>query len=82
MFRDGQLVSDNCLGGIVTNLHQPWDWKVYDQLVGQNRVFVAIGCHPKQAALFNTSLMKKMEELLQKPGVVAVGECGLDYSSR
>ena len=72
--------------GVVTNLHQPRDWWLYDQYVKQvpdgKRVFFAIGCHPKQATLLSAANLGKLEKLAQQPGVVAVGECGLDYSAR
>ena len=95
VYRDGQNVDDNTLGGVVTNLHIPRDWSIFEQLhpplreeteesSGQpgSRVHYAIGCHPKQAALLTTPLLKRLEEIIRRPGVVAVGECGLDYSAR
>jgi len=93
--RDGQHVDGNTLGGVVTNLHLPRDWSIYEQLhpplpSGAEqprrqqgcRVHYAIGCHPKQAALLTTPLLKRLVEIVRRPGVVAVGECGLDYSAR
>ena len=85
-FRDGQWVSDDKLGGVVTNLHQPGHWDLYDQFAArfpsEHRVFYAIGCHPKEANLLSNTNLKRLEDMLQKPRVVAVGECGLDYSAR
>jgi TatD DNase family protein len=37
------------------------------------------GVHPHHAQSFDTSRYRELEDLLQHPGVVAVGECGLDY---
>ena len=86
LYRDGQSLEDDAVGGVVTNLHQPRDWWLYDQFVkkfpGEKRVFFAIGCHPKQATLLTPANLMRLEELVQQPGVVAVGECGLDYSAR
>ena len=84
------------MGGVITNLHQPRDWPIFEQLhpplrsdteedprgQGDRRVHFAVGCHPKQAALLTAPLLKRLEEIVRRPGVVAVGECGLDYSAR
>ena len=86
MFRDGQNVEDDAVGGVVANLHHPKDWWLFDkyakQVPGEKRVFYAIGCHPKQATLLSPARLRRLEELIKQPGVVAVGECGLDYSAR
>jgi TatD DNase family protein len=37
------------------------------------------GVHPHHAQSFDGSRHSELQDLLQKPGVVAVGECGLDY---
>ena len=85
LFRDGQSIEDEAVGGVITNLHQPRYWWLYDQHIKQvpdeKRVFFAIGCHPKQATLLTPSNLARLEKLVQQPGVVAVGECGLDYSA-
>ena len=84
LYRDGQSLKGDAV--VFTNLHQPRDWWLYDQYVKQvpdgKRVFFAIGCHPKQATLLSAANLGKLEKLAQQPGVVAVGECGLDYSAR
>ena len=93
-YRDGQNIDGNTMGGVITNLHLPRDWPIFEQQHppvegdveesrGQNRrVHIAIGCHPKQAALLTAPLLKRLEELVRRPGAVAVGECRLDYSAR
>jgi TatD DNase family protein len=43
------------------------------------RLFVTAGLHPHHASEFNTDLRQALRELACQPGVVAVGECGLDY---
>ncbi len=43
------------------------------------RVVVALGCHPHRASALDGSLKRRLEGLLARPGVVAVGEIGLDY---
>ena len=80
------------LGGVITNLHQPRDWGIIEERlqsnlshndeVGPRRVHFAVGCHPKQAALLSANMLKRLEDIVRSPGVVAVGECGLDYSAR
>lgn len=42
-------------------------------------VFVALGFHPHAASELDSGWKAKLEKLLESPGVVAVGEIGLDY---
>ena len=85
-YRDGQRVDGSTMGGVITNLHQPRYWSSLEQLhpprEQNRRVHFALGCHPKQAALLTAPLLRRLEELVRRPGVVAIGECGLDYSAR
>ena len=49
------------------------------ELAGAYRgVFAAVGIHPNEAALANDNDWRVITELVQRPGVVAVGETGLD----
>lgn len=52
------------------------------KLVGQQPdVFCATaGVHPHQASCWNQEVAATVKELLQQPGVVAVGETGLDFN--
>jgi TatD DNase family protein len=43
------------------------------------RVVAAVGVHPHEADSLGASLKRKVEQGCTKPGVVAVGEIGLDY---
>ena len=43
------------------------------------RVWVTAGCHPHHAAAWSDETLRGLEGLLDHPGVVGVGECGLDY---
>jgi len=43
------------------------------------RLWSTAGVHPHHAAGFGASQRDELLELLRRPGVVAVGECGLDY---
>ena len=83
MFRDGQGIESGAIGGAVTNLHHLQHWwlfgKFSKQVPDEKKVFFAIGCHPKQATLLSSAKLRLLEELVQQPGVVAEGECGLDY---
>ena len=38
------------------------------------------GIHPHDAKTFDTSSLGQLRQLLAQPGVVAVGECGLDFN--
>jgi TatD DNase family protein len=41
--------------------------------------FAMIGFHPNEANLFDEDALTRLTELTQEPGVVAIGEIGLDY---
>ena len=43
------------------------------------RLFATAGVHPHHASELEAGGMEALEELLTYPGVVAIGECGLDY---
>lgn len=43
------------------------------------RLFATAGLHPHHAAELSPSVLEELRELARRPGVVAVGECGLDY---
>lgn len=43
------------------------------------RKFASFGVHPHNAVQYSDSLEARLRELLQTPGVIALGEIGLDY---
>ena len=43
------------------------------------RLFATAGLHPHHASEFDPALRDALRELAQQPGVVALGECGLDF---
>lgn len=43
------------------------------------RLFATAGVHPHHATELDGAQLPRLRELLQQPGVVAAGECGLDY---
>ncbi len=43
------------------------------------RLFATAGVHPHHASELGAGGIEALEELLAHPGVVAIGECGLDY---
>lgn len=45
-----------------------------------SRVFATAGIHPHDASQWTDTLGQQLAELHQHPGVVAVGECGLDFN--
>jgi hypothetical protein len=53
------------------------DWE--RSLAGAMRLFSTAGVHPHDAKTCNEGTMAKLEALLQRPHVVAVGETGLDF---
>ena len=49
----------------------------------ENNVWFAMGCHPKSAVEFSPEIESGLRDLLTNtPRVVALGEIGLDYSSK
>jgi TatD DNase family protein len=44
-----------------------------------HRLFATAGLHPHHASDYDTSTRERLRELATRPGIVAVGECGLDY---
>jgi TatD DNase family protein len=44
-----------------------------------DRVVVAVGVHPHEARHLGPELKRRIEAALRRPGVVAIGEIGLDY---
>lgn len=43
------------------------------------RIWATVGVHPHHAASWSEESARDLEDLLERPGVVGVGECGLDY---
>ncbi|MEP7313758.1 MAG: TatD family hydrolase [Pseudomonadota bacterium] len=43
------------------------------------RLFATAGIHPHHAADLDAATLAQLTELAKQPGVVAIGECGLDY---
>jgi TatD DNase family protein len=43
------------------------------------RIFAAVGVHPHDATDFTPETLPALREMAQAPGVVAIGETGLDY---
>ena len=44
-----------------------------------HRLFATAGLHPHHASDLSTGALSELRELAAQPGVVAIGECGLDY---
>jgi len=78
--RDGQAVPLSCLGGVLANRCYPRGWPKPEQLGPGARVHISLGCHPKQADQLTPATLARLEGLARAGGVVAIGECGLDYS--
>ena len=68
---------------IVSNYVYPEEWK---SLIRRNfptedgRVYRSFGVHPSRAQFCSEKVFSTLEELLQLPRTVAIGEIGLDYS--
>jgi len=51
--------------------------KLADEYPG--RIFPAMGIHPTRSIYEKWSDRKKLDDFAKMPGVIAIGECGLDY---
>ena len=93
---DGENLGDRFLGAIV-NYCQPSEWyrgpgavsPVLRDSARDRRVGVTVGCHPHFADQMTEAKWAQLEALVRSPSpqfpwlrVVAVGECGLDYSHK
>ena len=93
---DGENLGDKFLGAIV-NYCQPSEWyrgpgavsPLLRDSARDRRVGVTVGCHPHFADQMTEAEWAQLEALVCSPSpqfpwlrVVAVGECGLDYSHK
>lgn len=64
---------------ITTN---PNEWQVAADLYRQypSDICYTVGIHPHNAKSMRDDLWSELERAAQQPGVVAIGECGLDYN--
>jgi TatD DNase family protein len=87
------LMKHSCLEGFITNFCSPKLWvehlasptPLISSLLLQPSVYYTIGCHPHYAReLLVSGNFPLLEQLLENAGqrCVAVGECGLDTSSK
>ncbi|KAM8931103.1 3'-5' RNA nuclease TATDN2 [Pelodytes ibericus] len=54
----------------------------WQQLLGEDMVWGAFGCHPHFAQYFNEQKQEEILKALQHPKAIAYGEMGLDYSHK
>ncbi|KAH7942629.1 hypothetical protein HPB51_028689 [Rhipicephalus microplus] len=55
---------------------------VWRGLLAEKEIWGAFGCHPHMAKLYDEDIEDAMIDALEQPKVVALGEIGLDYSSK
>ena len=78
---DGQGTELHHMGGLITNMCYPNRWPTERVLSTRpSKVHISVGVHPKQANLLTPLNVEKLERLVRGGNVVAMGECGLDYS--
>lgn len=71
--------------GCVTTFCDPAAFSAFgmwEELIIQDKVWGAFGCHPHNADYYTESLEAKIIQCLENPKAVALGETGLDYSKR
>ncbi|GIY95809.1 putative deoxyribonuclease TATDN2 [Caerostris extrusa] len=64
---------------------KPWTFAkrhIWQKHLSQNNIWGAFGCHPHEAAHYDDSIENDLKLALTHPKVKALGEIGLDYSSR
>jgi TatD DNase family protein len=76
-----ERAEDRGVGGVLTPATGRDDLDASIALAEEwpGRVLAAVGVHPHEADSLGDSLKRKIEQGCSKPGVVAVGEIGLDY---
>ncbi len=69
------------VGGVLVPATGPDDLERAVELAGEEpgRIVAACGVHPHEASLLDDGVKARLEACLGRPGVVAVGEVGLDY---
>uniref|UniRef100_T1J858 Uncharacterized protein n=1 Tax=Strigamia maritima TaxID=126957 RepID=T1J858_STRMM len=74
----------SCYEGCVAIFCDPTTFKenTWKEIVSEDNVWAAFGCHPHNADLYNDEIESDMKTALKHKKVVALGEIGLDYSSR
>lgn len=71
---------ENDVTGIIEIGCEPGLWKTAYGISELNPgIYCALAIHPHEARMATPALFKTLEELLQLPKMVAVGETGLDY---
>jgi TatD DNase family protein len=55
---------------------------LFRSVLKEDKVWGAVGCHPKHAVLYNDCVEQKLRAMLKHEKIVALGEIGLDYSGR
>ncbi len=68
-----------CFQGCISVFCHPSRYRLFPDVMAQDNVWAAVGLHPKCADQFE-SAKPHMMALLENPKVLALGECGLDYS--
>ena len=63
----------------VANFCHPWQYRLAPGILRDPRTWGSVGLHPKFADSVCSSLLGEIEDLLNNPKVVAVGETGIDY---
>ncbi len=69
--------------GVTAIINPAVDLRSCEAVLALNRrwpqVHVAVGVHPNSCQDFNDQTLKRLSEPAQQPGVVAIGEIGLDF---
>ena len=59
------------------------DWKeLWAKIIESPKVFITVGLHPKSAESYQPEILQEIKVMLTYPKVRALGEMGLDYSTK
>lgn len=64
---------------LVIGYDEPSTIELEKLLQSSSQIYGALGCHPEDSAKYTAAVAQRLEEKLQQPKMVAVGEIGLDY---
>jgi TatD DNase family protein len=70
--------ADGFQGTVVIGMDVPSSRQAIDLAGRYSDIYAAVGVHPHDAACVDADVLQSLREMIREPGVVAVGETGLD----
>ncbi len=66
-------------GAVVVGMDPPSSQQAIDLASRYEAIYATVGVHPHDASCLDPYALQSLRELARRPGVVAVGETGLDF---